>query len=288
LHVPLRKSTEVGIYAPDVGKAIRDSALPRIAYRVIAGVLLVIIAYEILLLAGAPQWSRGQDFLIYSRAAERWLDGGGFYQPYQVAGPYVIPEGARADAVLYPPPMLILLVPFTILPSALWWVLPAVVSTAALAWLRPRHLALLGILALCAWPTSVGLVWTGNPVIWFAAAGLLGAAWGWPSVLIVLKPTLAPFALLGATNRSWWLALAGLGAVMLAFWPLWGGWLAAVENAQGPRANVLYSIGDVPLMLLPVCAYLGRGAARTRSPRAWIPEILRPEGRNPEAISQRG
>jgi hypothetical protein len=36
--------------------------------------------------------------------------------------------------------------------------------------------------------------------------------WGWPALAVALKPTLLPFALIGARRRSWWL-VAGLGLV---------------------------------------------------------------------------
>ena len=28
--------------------------------------------------------------------------------------------------------------------------------------------------------------------------------WGWPALILTLKPTLLPFALLGANRRAWW------------------------------------------------------------------------------------
>ena len=47
------------------------------------------------------------------------------------------------------------------------------------------------------------------------------------SVLVFLKPTLAPFAFFGANRRSWWVALGALGLVSLLFLPMWLDYLAA-------------------------------------------------------------
>jgi hypothetical protein len=247
-----------------------------VALKVFVGLALVLITFEFHLLIGAPLWSRGQDYLLYNAAAHRWLDTGAFYQQYQLAGPYVIPEGAAADAVLYPPPILLLLAPFTFLPAALWWLVPAAIVVFALTRLRPTRAAAAVMLALVAWPTSMGLIWTGNPVIWLVAAGMLGARYSWPAVAIFMKPTLAPFAFIGANSRSWWLTVAVSCLVALAFMPLWLQWVTAVTNAQGPRATLLYSLGDVPLLLIPVVAFLGR--ERRDTPASQVSTGVEPAG----------
>ena len=48
-----------------------------------------------------------------------------------------------------------------------------------------------------------------------------------PAVFALLKPSLAPFALFGASRRSWWIALAVLVAFSVPFGALWADWLAA-------------------------------------------------------------
>ena len=55
----------------------------------------------------------GVDYLLYRDAAARWLAGGPFFEPYQLAGPYPISAGD----ILYPPVALWLFVPFTVLPA---------------------------------------------------------------------------------------------------------------------------------------------------------------------------
>lgn len=209
----------------------------------------------------------GVDYVLYRDAAARWLAGGPFFQPYQLAGPYDISAGD----ILYPPVGLWLFVPFAILPAplaaVLWWSIPIGI-TAWAAWrLRPRPQAW-PLIALClAWPTTPLKVWTGNPVIWAVAAVALGTLYRWPSVFALLKPSLFPFALFGANRRSWWLALAVFIAMSLPFGQMWGDWAASVVNSRG--GGILYSSLEIPMLLLPIVAWLGRtdvgrtGAGRT-------------------------
>jgi hypothetical protein len=198
----------------------------------------------------------GVDFVLYRDVAARWLAGGPYFEPYQLAGPYDI----RAGDVLYPPNGLFLFAPFAVLPTALawalWWVIPVGV-TAWVVWrLRPRP-GVWPLLALCiAWPTTLLKTWTGNPVIWCVAALALGTLWYWPSVLVLLKPSLAPFALFGANRRSWWLALGVFVVASLPFASLWADWVTSVVNSRG--GGVLYSTLEVPMLLLPLVAWLGR------------------------------
>jgi ABC-type transport system involved in cytochrome c biogenesis permease component len=109
-----------------------------------------------------------------------------------------------------------------------------------------------------AWPTTLLKTWTGNPVIWCVAALALATLWRWPAVFVLLKPSLAPFALFGANRRSWWVALAVLVAVSVPFGSLWTDWVASVLNSRG--GGVLYSALEVPMLLIPLVAW----AARTR------------------------
>ena len=50
----------------------------------------------------------GVDFTLYRDVTIRWLGGGPYFEPYQLAGPYQISAGD----VLYPPVALWLFVPF--------------------------------------------------------------------------------------------------------------------------------------------------------------------------------
>ncbi len=198
----------------------------------------------------------GVDFRLYRDIAARWLAGGAYFEPYQLAGPYEI----RAGDVLYPPFALLLFVPFAVLPEALAWPLWFAVPFGATGWaiqrLRPRP-EVWPLIALCAaWPTTLLKTWTGNPVIWAMAAMALGTIYAWPSVFVLLKPSLAPFALFGANRRSWWIALAVLVAVSVPFWGLWSDWLTSLANSRG--GGILYSTLEAPMLLLPLIAWFGR------------------------------
>jgi hypothetical protein len=69
--------------------------------------------------------------------------------------------------------------------------------------------------------------------------------------------------------------------VSLAFLPLWPDYVRALANAQ-TRLGILYSIGDVPLMLIPILAAVARRrvppnplVGRPRVPRGrrwWRPD----------------
>jgi hypothetical protein len=198
----------------------------------------------------------GVDFQLYRDVAARWLAGGTYFEPYQLAGPYEI----RAGDILYPPSGLLLFVPFAVLPAVLAWPLWFAIPLGATAWairrLRPRP-EVWPLIALCvAWPTTLLKTWTGNPVIWSMAAMALGTIYAWPSVFVLLKPSLAPFALFGANRRSWWIALAGLVVVSVPFWSLWSDWLTSIANTHG--GGILYSTLEIPMLLLPLIAWFGR------------------------------
>ena len=198
----------------------------------------------------------GVDFTLYRDVAARWLGGGPYFEPYQLAGPYEI----RAGDVLYPPVALVLFVPFAVVPAplawALWFGIP-VGGMAAVVWrLRPAPWTW-PLLALClAWPTTLLKAWTGNPLIWSAFALALGTVWAWPAVGAALKTSLAPFALFGAWRRSWWVAAAAVALASLPFGALWADWVTALLNSRG--GGVLYSALEVPTMLLPLVAWFGR------------------------------
>ena len=194
----------------------------------------------------------GVDFVLYRDAAARWLAGGPYFEPYQLAGPYPI----HAGDILYPPVALWLFVPFTVLPAVLWWAIPIGVTAWAVWRLRPAP-AWWPLIALCvAWPTTLLKTWTGNPVIWSVAALSLGVLYAWPSVFVLIKPSLFPFALFGANRRSWWLALAAFGVLCLPFGSMWADWVTSLVNSTG--GGILYSTLEIPMLLIPLAAWLGR------------------------------
>jgi hypothetical protein len=199
----------------------------------------------------------GQDFRFYRDVALHWLTTGQLYLPHQLEGEYHL---ALMVDVLYPPTALLLFVPFALVPGWLaamaWWGIPAAV-VARQAWVQrpgPWTWPVVGLLLL--WPRSYGSIAWGNTDIWlvtFVSAGLL---WGWPAVLVLLKPTFAPFALVGIGRRSWWIAAAGLALFSLAALPLWFDYVQAMLRVRGLQLD--YSVFNLPIVLVPLALHLGR------------------------------
>jgi hypothetical protein len=194
----------------------------------------------------------GVDYRLYVDTATRWLSAGTYFQPYQLAGPY----GISAGDILYPPVALLLFVPFTFMPAILWWLLPLAAVAWSLIELQPRRLAWPFLAACVTWPTTPLKILTGNPVIWAVAALALGVVYAWPSVLVLIKPSLFPLALFGAWTRRWWVALAVFLAVCLPFGSLWIDWIHSVLNSQG--GGIAYSSLEIPMLAFPIVAWLGR------------------------------
>jgi hypothetical protein len=230
---------------------------PRVS-RLFAAVLIVFCllvgAYTLIILFTGPGYAPGYDFSIYRDAAVRWVHGGFFYYPEQVAGPYEVLDGH----VLYPPVALLLFVPFTILPAVLWWVVPLSIIAWRLMALRPSIWGWVAVLVLVCRPYDVQIVFAGTPTIWIVAILALAIRWPWVSALVLVKPTLLPFALVGIRTRGWWLALAVFGALCFLFASMWPDWISVVLNARGPFSGLLYSLKDVPLMFVPVVAWVAR------------------------------
>jgi hypothetical protein len=198
----------------------------------------------------------GKDALLYRDAAGRWLAGGPFYEPRQLAGPYEVVHGD----ILYPPVGLWLFAPLAILPLVpafvLWWGIPFAVTAWAVHRVRPTPLVW-PLIALClAWPTTPLKVWTGNPVIWCVAAMAVSIVWRGGAPFALLKPSLFPFALFGIGGRAWWIGMAIFVALCVPFGAMWADWLTTVVNARG--AGLLYSALEAPMLALPLVAWLGR------------------------------
>jgi branched-subunit amino acid transport protein AzlD len=194
----------------------------------------------------------GYDFQYYREVGARWVADGAYYWPHQLAGPY---EFTIMVDNLYPPLALLLFAPFVYVPSLLWWLIPAAIVGYALRSWRPGRWVVATMLVILCWQKA-HIAWIyGSTDIWAMAAVAGGLKWGWPSVLILLKPTLAPFALVGARKRSWWVALALLALVSLAMLPLWIEYFTAMRNL---RVEATYSLHSFPLLVVPVVAWLAR------------------------------
>ena len=204
------------------------------------------------------------DANIYFDAANRWLADGTWYLPRQLAGPYEIQIGD----VLYPPVLLYPLLPFQVLPRVLWWAIPLAVSAVALARIRPPRWSWPLLLLCLAWGPATAQIVKGNPVTWVMAALTVAIAMGWPSTLVLLKPSLIPFALIGIRRRSWWLQLGLLGLLSLPVLGLTLLYPQVILDSRG--GGILYSLNDVPLLLLPVLAGIAAGKLRPGRPRVGL------------------
>lgn len=216
---------------------------------------------------GLPQV--GGDLDLYRHATTRWMEGGPFYEPFQLAGSYGLWDRPTMP-ILYPPTTIPLFAIFTVLPTFLWWAIPAAIVLGVLKHLRTRPTALLICGLLVIWPTtSISVIWVGNPAMWACAALALATARPWAGPLVLLKPSLAPFAFFGIRNRSWWIGMAAWAAVAVAFLPLWGAYVIAVMNTG---ESIFYSTWNIPLMLVPVMGWLGRERTPgTEAPRPFNP-----------------
>jgi hypothetical protein len=63
---------------------------------------------------------------------------------------------------------------------------------------------------------------------------------------------------------GWWFALGILLAASLPFIALWPDYVAVLTGAQTTH-GILYSLGDLPLLLTPVVAWVGRRERNTHT-----------------------
>lgn len=257
-----------------IGSSLRAAPEPIRWFRVwsvtaAVAALIVAVITAVRFQYAATYLDPGIDYDTLISATRHFLAGDGFYAAEHLAGPWVYP--GRAPPILYPPDALILFIPFTVLPGVLWWAIPFAVTAWVLWQLRPHPAAWLAIALLLGVPTSREDIFWGNPVMWMVAAEAAGFVLGWPAVLVLLKPTLGPFALAGFPRRSWFIALAVLCAVNLPLLPMWADWATVIRNSQlGPG----FSLHQYPLMAVPLVAWLGssRGPVRHRLERRQVEE----------------
>ena len=242
--------------------AAKTPALTRWYRPTMLGLALIIVAAAAVI--GWVAWSHAAglgrvcaDLTLYIDATREWFNGTSFYPERQLAGPYTISDGD----ILYPPTTIPLFALFLVLPAVLFFAIPMSITAAVVIHHRPAPWTW-PLMALClAFPPTMIKIAYGNPFMWCAAAVAAGTIYGWPGVLVLLKPSLAPLALTGARHHSWWVALAGFGVVALAFAPMWGDYLTAIANSRNAE-GLLYSLSDVPYLLLPVIAWQGRSRPR--------------------------
>jgi hypothetical protein len=201
------------------------------------------------------------DFGHYLDGTRRWLATGTPYLPAEVAAPFQY----QPLTFMHPPLALLLFAPFLVLPAVLWWVIPIGITAVLIVSWRPAPWAWPVITLLLALPKAHIAVIVGNTDLWVLAAIAAGLRFGWPALLVVIKPSLFPFVLSGVRHRSWWLGLPVLVLLAIPFGSLWVDWLHVVVNAPG---GVAYSLPNVPWLLVPVVAWVAR-----RTPDGRLPPV---------------
>ncbi len=228
--------------------------------------LFAVAAYDVV--TTDPRVGFGIDFRIVRELGRRWLASGTMYLPYQLSGPYsidVTPDLAQTPA-LYPPaagPVFAVLSLFPVpIAALLWWSVPwAWVAALVVRW-RPQPWAWAAMAACLVHPMAATQVMVGGTAMWMTAFVAGALQWGWPGALVLLKPTMLPFALAGIRTKGWWMVAAVI-AILTLTGPFMD-YLKVAQNASASGDGVLYSIKTYPMVALPLFAWLGR--ARTPVP----------------------
>ena len=214
----------------------------------------------------------GVDFRLFSELGRRWSESGSMYQEYQPAGPYPFDRAAGTNDVgdapgLYPPIAGPAFALARLLGPVVWWAVPIGVLIYAFTQWRPAAWTWPLFALTTLWPSTAAPFLTGSTTMLVAAGVAGGLLWGWPALVIVFKPTFAPFAVVGIRRRSFWVGLVLLVVLSLAMLGEWAIYLSAMRNVTG--AGLLYSIADLPLVLVPIIGWLGRSRPGTpaREPR---------------------
>lgn len=209
------------------------------------------------------------DLKYYRFVADRWLDSGVFYTDRQLLGSY----GVRTlNDNLYPPHALYLFIPFLTLPGELWWGIPLGIYAYVVLWCRPAIWAWPIIAACILYPKTANQIIYGNTDMWLAAFIAGGVRWGWPAVLISLKPSLAIFGFLGILSRGWWIGAAVIAVASLPFLTTLLDYPTVMMNSD---AKFYYSFGNLPFFVLPVIAWLASTRRRDTPARDWALGLLR-------------
>jgi hypothetical protein len=230
--------------------------------------LSAVAAYDVV--TTDPRVGFGIDFRIMRELGRRWLASGTMYLPYQLSGPYsidVTPDLAQTPA-LYPPAAGPVFAAVSLIPvpiaAVLWWSVPLGLVAALVVRWRPQPWAWAAIAACLVHPMAATQVMVGGTAMWMMAFVAGGLAWGWPGALVLLKPTMLPFALAGIRTKGWWMVVGAIAILTLAGPFL--DYLKVAQNASASGDGVLYSIRTYPLVALPLLAWLGR--ARASAPPA--------------------
>jgi hypothetical protein len=201
------------------------------------------------------------DHWVFMEAAHRLRGEGPLYREFQLAGPYSVRQ-YTADTMgdLYPPTTYVLIVAMSFLPDVLWWAVPLSILAAIVWYWRPSLAGWAGILACFAPPWAWDGILSGGLFMWVAAFVALGTRWPIFFAGVLLKPNLFPFALFGIRSRWWWVAVLAGSFVGLMMLPLWVDYAKVLTNLKD--GGLLYSIHNVPLVLVPLVARATRKRLR--------------------------
>ncbi len=221
---------------------------------------LIAIAFgAVMLRATLREGALAIDYRLWLTIADRWIATGSMYDPGQIAGPFdPQPMGWTTMAALpslYPPPAIFLFLACRFMPTLLWWAIPVAIIAWSVADRRPAVWTWPLMAACFLFPSTWVMFWVGSTTMWVVAFAALALRFGWPGVIILLKPSLAPFALIGIRRRSWWIALTVWCALAVMMLPAWLDYLAVVRNAG---VGLGYSVANLPAIAVPIIAYLGR------------------------------
>ena len=235
------------------------SRLAAISVILVVGLVVASVVATTAVAAANNQW--GVDLGIMRALGHRWMVTGSMYAPYQLAGPYSLGEALWLSETpgVYPPAVAPLYAGLSLVPVAflfLWWIVPIAIVARWVVRCRPVLWAWVMIAACFVWPLTSWQFFVGGTAMWTTAFVAAGLRWPGAAALVLLKPTLWPFALIGFRHRSWWLVVMVI-AVLTMLGP-WRDYLTVISYTEA-TGGLLYSLGNVPMMAIPVIAQLGRG-----------------------------
>jgi hypothetical protein len=233
-------------------------------------VAAVAIALDLLMSPWARDYAFANgDLQGYLEGTRRFLASGSPYVGEQTSGPWQI----STHSFIHPPSALPLFLPFLVLPAVLWWLIPVVGTVALIAYWRPAEWTW-PLIALClAWPRSAGSLFAGNSDLWAAFFVAVSLHVRPVALALLVKPTFLPLALLGVKDRTFWATAAVLVGLLAISAPLWVSYASVVTNAHLP---ITYSLLNLPLIVMPLIAWLGRRETRDAGWPAVVARFGRP------------
>jgi hypothetical protein len=197
---------------------------------------VVLSAVRLASFAGGPI---GYDGRLYRAASVAWLAGG---DPWQV----------QAGGVYFaaPPPTLLAMIPFALVPEELAVTVLVALGVTASIWAIRR----LGLpLWWLAWPPLVDGLYNANPHVFVLPLALSGAAWLGPIVKVYAAPVLLLRRQFGA------LLVAGVAIALTAPLLPWGAFVAQLPhlvNLLNYQSSGGLSATAVPILVIPAVAGL--------------------------------